>query len=88
MRNLLNSSLPIQTLISTGNTLTDTFRNNVLPVPWWLGWETWVRSMGWEDPLEMGMAPYSSVMAWETPQTEEPGGLHSPSGHKESDTAK
>ena len=34
------------------------------------------------------MAPYSSVPAWETPQTEEPGGLHSPSGHQESDTTK
>ena len=37
--------------------------------------ETWVRSLGWEDPLEEGMATHSSVLAWECPRTEEPGGL-------------
>ena len=37
--------------------------------------ETWVRSQGWEDPLEKGMAIYSSTLAWEIPWTEEePGG--------------
>ena len=35
--------------------------------------ETWVRSLGWEDPLEKGMATHSSSVAW----TEEPGGLQS-----------
>ena len=30
---------------------------------------------GWEDPLEEGMATHSSILAWEIPQTEEPGGL-------------
>ena len=40
-------------------------------------WETWVRSLGWEDPLEKGMATYSSVLAWRIPWTEEPGGLQS-----------
>ena len=39
--------------------------------------ETWVRSLGWEDPLEKGMAIYSSILAWRTPWTEEPGGLQS-----------
>ena len=38
-------------------------------------WETWVQSLGWEDPLEEGMATYSSVLAWRIPRTEEPGGL-------------
>ena len=38
-------------------------------------WETWVRSLGWEDPLEKGMATHSSVRAWRILQTEEPGGL-------------
>ena len=38
-------------------------------------WETWVQSLGWEDPLEKGMATHSSVLAWRIPQTEEPGGL-------------
>ena len=35
--------------------------------------ETWVRSLGWEDPLEKGMATHSSVLAWRIPWTEEPG---------------
>ena len=39
--------------------------------------ETLVQSLGWEDPLEEGMATHSSVLAWETPETEEPGGLQS-----------
>ena len=39
--------------------------------------ETWVQSLGWEDPLEMGMATHSSVFAWRIPWTEGPGGLHS-----------
>ena len=37
--------------------------------------ETWVRSLGWEDPLEKGMASHSSIPAWEIPWTEEPGRL-------------
>ena len=37
--------------------------------------ETWVRSLGWEDPLEEGMATHSNVLAWRIPGTEEPGGL-------------
>ena len=36
-----------------------------------------VRSLGWEDPLEKEMATHSSVLAWEIPWTEEPGGLQS-----------
>ena len=40
--------------------------------------ETWVRSLGWEDPLEDGMATHSSIPAWRIPRAEEPGGLHSP----------
>ena len=46
--------------------------------------ETWVRSLGWEDPLERGMATHSSIFAWRIPRTEEPGGLQS-CNHKESD---
>ena len=34
--------------------------------------ETWVQSMGWEDPLEEGMATHSSILAWRIPRTEEP----------------
>ena len=40
-------------------------------------WETQVHSLGWEDPLEKEMAAHSSVPAWRTPWTEEPGRLQS-----------
>ena len=40
-------------------------------------WETWVWSLGWEHPLEEGMATHSSILAWRIPWTEEPGGLQS-----------
>ena len=49
--------------------------------------ETWVQSLGREDPLEKEMAPYSSTLAWRIPWMEEPGGLQS-TGHKESDTTE
>ena len=39
--------------------------------------ETWVRYLGWEDPLEKGRATHSSILAWRTPWTEEPGRLQS-----------
>ena len=39
--------------------------------------ETWVRSLGWKDPLEQGMATHSSILACQIPWTEEPGGLQS-----------
>ena len=37
--------------------------------------EMCVRSLGWEDPLEKGMATHSSILDWRIPWTEEPGGL-------------
>ena len=39
--------------------------------------ETWVRSLGWEEPLEKGKATHSSIPAWRIPWTEEPGRLQS-----------
>ena len=39
--------------------------------------ETWVRPLGWEDPLEKEMATHSRILAWRIPWTEEPGGLQS-----------
>ena len=39
--------------------------------------ETWVRSLGWEDPLEKEMATHSRTLAWKIPWTEEPGRLQS-----------
>ena len=38
--------------------------------------EMWVLSLGWEDSLEEEMVTHSSILAWEIPWTEEPGGLH------------
>ena len=38
-------------------------------------WETWVQSLGWEDPLKKEMATHSSILAWRSPWTEEPGRL-------------
>ena len=44
-------------------------------------WETWVRSLDWEYPLEEGLATHSSILAWRIPWTEEPGS-YSPWGRK------
>ena len=54
-------------------------------LPWWLRFvknlsavqKTWVQSLGWEDPLEKGMATFSSILVWRTPWTEDPDGLQS-----------
>ena len=48
--------------------------------------ETWVQSLGQEDPLERGMATNSSIFAWRIPWTEEPGGVLG--GQKELDTTE
>ena len=45
-------------------------------------WETWVRSLGQEDPLEKGMAIHPSTIAWRIPRTEEPVGLQSTGSHR------
>ena len=55
---------------------------NPLPVQ-----EGSVLSLGWEEPLEEGMATHSSVLVWRTSWTEEPGGQQS-TGSKESDTTE
>ena len=39
-------------------------------------WETQVRSLGWEDPMEKEMATHSSTLAWRIPWTEEPGTIY------------
>ena len=49
--------------------------------------ETQVQSLGWEDPLEKGMATHSSTLAWRIPRTGEPG-EYGPWGHKELDTTE
>ena len=46
-------------------------------------WETWVRSLGWEDSLEEGMATHSSILAWRIPMKRRAWG-----GHKESDISE
>ena len=40
-------------------------------------WETWVQSLGWEGPLEKGMAIHSSILSWRIPWMEKPGRLES-----------
>ena len=50
--------------------------------------ETWVQSLGLEDPLEKGMATHSNNLAWRTLWTQDPGRLHSPQGHRDSDTTE
>ena len=42
----------------------------------------WVQSLGWEDPLEKEKATHSTILAWEIPWTEEPGGLQSMGSHR------
>ena len=49
--------------------------------------ETWVQSLGWEDPLEEELATHFSMLTWETPWTDEPGGLQS-MGSQEFDTTE
>ena len=44
--------------------------------------ETQVRCLGWEDPLEKGMATHSIILAWKIPRTEEPAGLQSMGSHR------
>ena len=44
--------------------------------------ETWVLSLGWEDPLEEGMAIHSNILAWRIPGMGEPGGLLSLGSHR------
>ena len=46
-------------------------------------WETWVQSLGWEDPLEKGKATHSSILTWRIPWT-----VDSPWGRKESDVTE
>ena len=63
-----------------------------MPIPGDLEWlssriclpmqETWVQSLGWEDPLEKEMATYSGSLAWKIPWTEEPGRLQSMGSQK------
>ena len=50
--------------------------------------EIWVWSLGWEDPLEKGMATHSSILAWRIPWTEEPNGLYIVHGVAELNTTE
>ena len=45
-------------------------------------WDTKVRSLSWEDPLEKGVATHCSILAWRSPWTEESGGLQSMGSHR------
>ena len=47
-------------------------------------WETWVRSLGWEDPLKEGMGAHSSILSWRIPMDRRSLAGYSPWGHNES----
>ena len=64
----------IQSIILVGNEMVPELET-VKNLPAML--ETWVRSLGWEDPLEEGMATHSSILAWRIPWTKKAGGLQS-----------
>ena len=67
---------------------------SLIGLPWWLSGkesacnagDLGLKSLGREDPLEKEMATHSSILAWEIPWTEEPGGLQSTESQKESVT--
>ena len=59
------------TVLFTASQVDQTVKN--LPAMW----ETWVRSLGQEDPLEKGMSTLSSILAWRISWTKEPGELQS-----------
>ena len=73
----LNSSVvfPENDPLFLGNLLSSPVAQMVKTLP--AVWETWVQSLGQEDPLEKGKATYSSTLAWRIPWTEEPGRLQS-----------
>ena len=48
--------------------------------------ETWIQSLGWEDPLEKGMATQASILAWRIPWREEPSGLQSMESYRVGDS--
>ena len=74
---LQNTQIGIDSLhITIGAFLVAQMAKSLPAVP-----ETWVQSMGWEDPLEKGMATHCSILAWRIPRT-------SPWGRKESDTTE
>ena len=67
----------VETFCSTGVSLVAQTVRNLLIMQ-----ATWVPFLGWEDPLEKGMATHSSILAWRIPWTEEPGGLQSMGSHR------
>ena len=66
--NMENSSSPFHLSYLLGASLVAQTVNNLPAMQ-----ETQVQSLGWEDPLEKGMATYCSILAWRIPWTEEPG---------------
>ena len=67
----------LESLLSAPSSL-DSLKKKNLPATQ----DTWIQSLGWEDPLEKRMTTHTSILAWRNPWTEEPGGIQS-MGHKE-----
>ena len=70
MVNLFKVSFVLMFVSSTGFLVAQSVKN--LPAIW----ETWVQSLGRDDPPEKGLHNYSSILAWRIPWTKEPGELH------------
>ena len=70
--NFLQKNYVLLLLVTTGNSVTSHYWASLVvrlvknPLAMW---ETWVRSLGWEDPLEKGKATHSSILAWRIPWT-------------------
>ena len=65
----------MNTCLSKGSHQTSLVAQRAKRLP--IMWDTWVRSLGWEDPLEKEMSTHSTTLAWKIPWTEEPGRLQS-----------
>ena len=82
--NPTSEDIPDRSRVRWGNWPKLLFPSTSQVVQWWIiclpvqkTQETWVRSLGLEDPLEKEMATHSSILVWEVPWTEEPGRLQS-----------
>ena len=75
----LTPGMPVSPVPSGASLVTQMVKN--LPAMW----ETWVRSLGGEDPLQKGVAIYSRILAWRILWTEEPGRGYISRGHRELD---
>ena len=77
MEQFHHARIPQVTYLQILNSLRTTDLFSIFMIVSFQEWETWVQSLGWEDPLAQGTATHSSILAWRISWTEEPGGLQS-----------